>query len=67
MFIGTTSLNDIVVNEDHISAVDDLKGNLIWFFYTTYNNFKFACLIGTDKAYGISNEDQISELAKLSG
>ncbi|XP_060868708.1 uncharacterized protein LOC132943679 [Metopolophium dirhodum] len=28
---------------------------------------QFACLIGTDKACGISNEDQISELAKSSG
>jgi len=30
VLLGTTSLNDIVVNEDHISAVDDiLEGNLI--------------------------------------
>jgi len=29
VLLGTTSLNNIVVNEDNIFAVDDLEGNLI--------------------------------------
>jgi len=37
VLLGTTSLNYIVVSEDHISAVDGLKGNLI--LYIPYNNF----------------------------